>query len=627
MPTEAKLLRAAIVAAAAALIVTACKPAARVEERQVIVYSPRSCPVDQARAFAVVYAGGDFEPSADAPPVASLFLRDVDAPMAALPSATRSLVVDVTHPAQGVDWRGVATVPPQGPVSVLVWPQGETCRLSRNVIPREGAIFGVFGHHLLVAGGRATSAATVPETYVGDLSRGVLDSLKLGLGTRRTKASVTSSRQVDAAPTAAIVAGGEDPDTGVALASAEIYVPDATSREKLGDFDRTRVSLSEPRSEHGAVMLHNGETLLVGGMGLGGPLRTLEIIDPVSRNARLAGALLLVPRRAPTVLRLASGEILVAGGVDARGEPVPTLEWFAPDASRPTKRPQDLVTGRERGFVALDAGGALAVIAPTDTSAPNFNNVWMITAEGGLEPGVALDPTELEVVRLFPGTDGAPALWTGKRWMRWQPWFGAFQAIADAPTSGPGAGAVASGDAGLALWIEDAVAPSDMSVTGTFVAGYRFSTRSEFAAAPKPLLDDGPAFFVPDRLAGPGRPVRYDNAIGLVLGPGASAFLADLTFADVDVDLDVTSAAPYVVMRQTDGVEVEIGGVACAFAAAARQHLHVERRGSAVSAAIDGGEPRACPGTIAEGARVSIGLRGNAGVPSSSATHFSVSRR
>ncbi len=61
----------------------------------------------------------------------------------------------------------------------------------------------------------------------------------------------------------------------------------------------------------------------------GNVLASLEAIDPVAQRARTGGlALLAVPRADPVVLRLASGEILVAGGVDATGLPVSTLEWF-----------------------------------------------------------------------------------------------------------------------------------------------------------------------------------------------------------------------------------------------------------------------------------------------------------
>jgi hypothetical protein len=354
----------------------------------------------------------------------------------------------------------------------------------------------------------------------------------------------------------------------------------------------------------------------------------MEIVDPVQRRAHLATALLGVAREQPTVIRLSSGEILVAGGIDARGNPVPTIEWFAPDASRSTKRPIDLVTGRERAFVPLEAGGALAVVVPV-TPSPDFKTVWVISADGTLEPGLPLDPTTLDMVRLFPGAEGAPALWTGRRWMRWSPWFGAFQPIADAPerggaqpAPGPTLDVIANGDQGLAVWLDDRVE------AGMNLTGFRFATRSRFGAVPKPLLIAGPDQLAPDRLAGfPGSSIRFESERGLILGPGASAFLTDVTFASFELEIDVTAAAATIVLRQEDGIELEVGGAGCAFAQAATQRLSVARRGRRVSVSVDGAPPRTCPSELAPNARVSLGLRGAQGVGQSGSRNLRVTRR
>src|SRR5262249_34916311 len=149
----------------------------------------------------------------------------------------------------------------------------------------------------------------------------------------------------------ALVAGGHDPDSGDGtpyqpLATAEVYLPKLGAPGDVGDFEQATIALSEPRTRHAGVVLSTGETLLVGGRGSAGPLRTMEIVDPTTRRAHTAGiALLQVARDKPTALRLSNGEILVAGGLDANGNPVTTLEWFAPDASHATKRPTDLVMG------------------------------------------------------------------------------------------------------------------------------------------------------------------------------------------------------------------------------------------------------------------------------------------
>ena len=622
---------ASILAFAVAVLAlgSSCSRDPEIVERPVVIYSPRACPVSQSQAYSVIYAGGDFEPSIERPPTAGVFLRDVGRTMADLPKETRSLVVDIS---QGdVDWRGLSDVPKAGPINVLVWPGGESCRLTRDIERRSEMALGVFGRHFIVAGGRSLDGSQVPHTYVGDLATGAIERLEFGLNTRRANPSITEFRSPSDGdgPSPALVAGGHDPDSGMgqepirAIATAEIYVPKIGAPSDVGDFDRQRIELSEPRTRHGAVVLATGETLLVGGRGPAGPLRTMEIVDPVTRRARTAGvALLNVARESPTVLRLASGEILVAGGLDARKSQVPTLEWFAPDASRATKRPVDLVTGQERAFVALEAGGALAVIRPEIGSSPDFKTVWVISADGTLAPGLPLDPATLDTVRLFAGAEGAPALWTGRRWMRWSPWFGGFEAIADAPEKGPALDAIASGDPGLALWLDD------RNEAGMNVTGFRFATRTRFGAVPKPLLVAGTEQLAPDRLAGtPGSAISFDSARGLVLGTGASAFLTDVTFADFELQIDVTAAAPMVVLRPERGPELEVGGASCAFAQSANQVLDVKRRGRRVTVSVDGAPERACPVELDPGVRVSLGLRGSQGAGVSAARNLRVTRR
>lgn len=606
-----------------AVCVASCSLDPEIEQRPVFVYSPRACPVSQSEAYSVIYAGGDFEPSLEHPPTASVFLREVGRTMQDLPKATRSVVVDISQ-GDGA-WRGLTDIPAKGPINVLVWPGGASCNLTRDVERRTEMALGVVGHHVVVAGGRSLEGSQVPHTYVGDLTTGAIERLAFGLNTRRSWPTITAFRgpnDVDGV-LSALVAGGEDPDSGGALATAEIYVPKLGAPSDVGDFDRQRIDLSESRTRHAAVVLASRETLLVGGVGPAGPLRTMEIIDPFTRRARTSGvALLRVARREPSAIRLSTGEILVAGGVDAKGNPVPTLEWFSPDASRPTKRPIDLVTGRQRAIVPLEAGGALAVILPEPNSPPDFKTVWVISADGTLEPALPVDPATLDTVRLFAGAEGAPVLWTGRRWMRWSPWFGAFQPIADAPATGPSGDAIASGDSGLALWLDD------RHGAGMSVTGFRFAARTRFDAVPKPLLVTGPEQLAPDRLAGfPGTSLRFEPERGLILGPGASAFLTDVTLADFELEVDVTAAAPSVVLRLESGTELEVGGEGCAFAQAATNHLVVKRRGRRVDVRVDDAPFRRCPTDLEADGRVSVGLRGIQGVGMSGARNLLVTRQ
>lgn len=618
-----------LIALIAVAVAGACRPSPRIEERQIVVYAPKSCPVAQSEAFSVVYGNGDFDDSQST--VSSLYLRDVGSELTELPAKTRSVIVDVSHPERKIDWRGTAEVPPDGPVNVLVWPGGETCKLSANVEPRTEVTLAVFGRHLMVAGGSLPNK--VPNTFVGDLSTGIVDSLAFGLGTRRSRPTITAFRQTpDQDPSPALVAGGEDPQTQTPLGTAEVYIPNRGAPGDIGDFESARIDLSEPRTKHAAVVLASGETLLVGGIGqFGAPLSTMEIIDPKTRRYRTNGVATLEKARTnPTVLRLASGEIFVAGGLDRSNLPVSKLEWFAPDASRPSKRALDLVTGQERAFVALEGGGALAVVRPQE-GVTDFSTVWVISADGTLEPGLPIDPTTLEPgIRLFPGTDGAPVLWTGHRWLRWQPWFGAFQPIPDAPTRGPRSPAIASGDKGLALWLDDRAEDphEDVALENLlFVRGYRFATRTRFGSVKNPLLADGTDGLAPDRLAGtPGSSIRFVPDRGLELGPGASAFVTDVTYADVAVELD-GPFAPSIVLRQEDGRELEVGGAACAFAQNAMKTIRVERTGKRVTVRADDGDARACPTELDAAARIAIGVRGAGGTGVSVAHNLRISRR
>lgn len=568
---------------AAALIglLVCCNRDPEIVQRPIIVNSPKSCPVTNA-AFAAMYAGGDF----DNPPLSSQRLKDIGREMPAFPANTRSLVVDISE--GDISARGVGRVAETGPTNVLVWRASQVCDLTQNVEPRTDMAFAVFGQHFMVVGGSAT---TNPSTYVGDLTTGAIEKLPFGIKTPRVRPTVTPFGD------GALVAGG---------ASAEVY------SSALRDFEPASIDLAQERTRHGAVQLGTGETLLVGGRDRNGTLlSSMEIIDPAEHRTRTSRvASLTVPRESPAVLRLANGEILVAGGFDANGDAIPTLEWFSRDVSAATKRPVDLVTGKERAFVPLEAGGALAIIRP-DTPTADFKTVWVISADGTLEPATEIDPMTLDRVRLFRGSDGAPIVWTGNRWLKWRPWTGDFALLDVAPPGGPLLDAVDNGDTGLALWLQSR-GSNDEELA---VVGFRFSARTPFDSVQNPLVNPNsvsPLQLAPDRLVSltaATSTIRFD-ARGIVLEAGASAFVTNVTFADFVLDLDVTASAPIVVVRDEHGAELEVGGASCGFGQSATRSLHVARKGNRVDVSADGAAARTCPTPLADGVRVSIGLRG-----------------
>ncbi len=597
------------------MAVVACRTETKVATRTVTIHAPAGCvsgqtPLD-GNAYADYFALGDFDPQ---PPPAGLPLASLGDTLAGLGADTREIVVEATE----VDrqWLGEGDIPATGNVDVLLTPAFQSCALSGSTGSRSAAVLGPFaGRQVLVVG---ANGSVSPPTYVANLNTGAVAPASPDLRTPRTGAGVT------AFGTGALVAGGMW--GGAVLDTAEVFDAD------LGGFDQQNpILLSTPRADPGAVVLATGETLLVGGVGSDGKtvLASMEIVDPTTRTVRAENvASLAVARRAPTVLLLASGEILVFGGFDASGNPVPTLEWFSSDASASTKRATDLVAGAARACIALEGGGALAVIAPPadagsgPQSAP-FQDTWVIDADGSLESATAIGGT-LTAPVLFGGAGGAPVLWTGDRWLRWQPWLGSFGALGVLDDTPAHVGDVAaSPDPGLALWID---------ATTQLVTALRFDTSGPYSPLAGPLFLSDTAATAPDSLPAPGV-IAFDSSQGLTLGPGASVFVTDRTYADVTIDVDAPTGEPtLVVLRAGTGVELEVGGVSCpgaldGNAAGHASSLHVARTGGSVAWSVAGGASGTCAApSLAADARLHVGLRGPAGAAQGVAANLRIVR-
>jgi hypothetical protein len=578
--------------------------------RTVTAYVPAACAIDGG-AYAQYVALGDYQRSGAS--ATGHLLGDVGAGLPEVDPAAQELDIVATQADR--TWTGRSTVAGTGDVDVLLWPALGSCGLTQPMGEQVGARTGSTlaslgpqpGAPALLVGG---TGMQTPRTYVAHLDTGRVAFAKPDLGTPRT-----SGASVTPFGAGALVAGGVGED-GTVLGKAEVFDP------AIDGFDQQApILLSQARSDHGAVVLATGETLLVGGVGADGktPLKSMEIVDPATRTVRAEGvASLTAARQKPTVLRLASGQILVAGGTDASG-PVTRLEWFAPDASAAARCSADLVAGSARSFVALEGGGALAVVAPPVGAPSGFGNVWIIDADCAVESAATIEGALTDPV-LFGGAGGAPVLWTGDRWLRWSPWTGSFGALAvlDAVPARVG-DAWTSPDPGLALWLD---------TTTSSLNGLRFDARGPYADLPASLLVADTSEISPDRLAAAGV-ASFDPALSaLVLAPGASAFVTDRTYADVAVDVAAPTGEPaVVVLRDEVGTELEVGGFSCPGAAApGATSAHVERRGASVTWSVAGGPSRACAIGVARGARLSVGLRGVASATRSVARDLRIVR-
>jgi hypothetical protein len=591
-----------LVLALGVLVASACHKSPVVTTRVVTAYVPAACAADGG-AYAEYFAYGDYEPAG--PPATGHLLSAVGTPLTEIDDEARSLVMTASEAERA--WEGVGPVPASGEVDVLLLPTLSSCALTNSVGERTGSTMApIGGQRVLIVGG---TGAQVPSTYVARLDTGEVDSLGTNdLQTPRTATTVTAFGE------GALVAGGLSTGNQV-RDDAEVYTVAS------GGFVATPIPLSGPRMQHGAVVLVSGQTLLVGGLATTDPtsvLGSMEIVDPTLNKSIPEGVgQLQEPRRNPTVLRLASGEILVAGGFDADGTPATTLEWFEHDGTVSlTKKPQMFVQGAGSAFVALEAGGALAVVPPP-TPTPGFQNVWVIGASGAPVAATPLQGTLTNPV-LFGGAGGAPVLWTGGGWLQWQPYAGSFGELAVLDDLPAVVGdATCSPDPGAAMWLD----PTNSQLTLL-----RFDTRNVYSSLPGPLLVaglvTGAAETSPDELDA----VSWNSGTGLTLQGGA-AFVTDRTYADVDISVVVDEGPAVVALRDVLGVETDVPGEACfpGVPSGGGYTLQVQRRGGTVTWSTDGGITGTCGPLVNGDARVSVGVRAGstmAGV----VTDFSVTR-
>jgi hypothetical protein len=480
---------------------------------------------------------------------------------------------------------GYAERGPDGVASVLLWPERQVCPIEG---PRAYPVTGggqALGYDpasqaLLLAGG---SARDQPSASVGALgfdtgTGAVTDEGEDAAALREPRAFAT----VTAFGDRLLVAGGENPlhgegDAAEPRKTAELYDPRRRS------FDAESIALVEPRSQHAAVALANGSTLLVGGRGaIGDALRVLELVNPDRRSASIAGlAALLAPRIAPSAFALDDGRVFVGGGSAADGTPLSVLEWLSADgrAHLGAVFPPEMPARYDRAFVAMPGGGVLAVggceaRAPRDDAEaeacaeacrsgcpprPGYD-AWWITRDG--EPRALEFDLAAPRPLLLGGEGGTPILATGapgeRRLYRFDPWHARFDALPVTVPAPPRAGLpAASVDVEALVWLAE-------TAEGVLLEGLRVGTRNRFArdvllvTQADPEFPDRPLHLAPDRgldeLAG------YDGALWFTEGAAARVYVAATDYADVSLEIDFEGEPPRVWLGQS-----ELGGTLCPF--------------------------------------------------------------
>ena len=517
-------------------------------------------------------------------------------------------LVGVEASARGV--RGVGYAAPPDDVHLTMWSTADACRAvlgDPGPPSRGGQAITAFD-----SGGAVLVAGLDPPTggAVSDSSFALVWNTRTGEKLPRT--SLGETHRVSWATAtpfgdSVLIAGGFD------RKFFPLHYLD--SALVLRDGVLHELSIGDPRAEHGAVVLASGATLLVGGADGRGVVGSLVTIAPTdvppfgTANVSMLGTLARA-RKLPTVMRLSTDEILVAGGVDNDRNDVPTLEWFSRDGgpcTRPdcTLDPPELAALEDVAFIALPGGGALAVGGfARDTGAPASAVSWIGNDGVVVERLPPLTPQQrgTKRVRLVAAGDGAPWLWNGNAWLRFDPWQNSFFSPDAAPEDGPDDDlpAPVAVDPGLFVWLARTITPDTLEEK-TALRGFRHGVRGPYTHDPDFLLAD-------PRHMSPSHPPRTDghlwaDAEGLHLSESAGVVMTDTTYGNV------------VVSGETSGSSLptlELGGWAigppgpCPWPRTGTKFT-VTRAGRTLLVAVDGEAPKDCPGPDG---RVTVGLRG-----------------
>lgn len=522
---------------------------------RVALHLPERCAENLGPLSIQLEALGDFEASSLTSETVAGDGRGIEL---RFPDGTQS--VDAQGVAGRSKWQGIGDRTPGGDVDVLLWPDRSACPLWRgsdadkSPFPAvtDGVAVGISERErlLLAVGGLTPSSDAARAVWI-HLDTGEAAEVADGLLPGRAFASVT-----ELGKGALVVAGGVDPTVSQDLTlsppldSAAVFYVDERR------FDRNRpIQLSVARARHGAAVLSDGSTLLVGGSGpTGVALSTVETISPTDLAAKVAGLATLTRARIwPTVLTLDDGSVFVGGGTDSTGHPVHVLEWLSPDASDTTPK-TSLGIAPVHAFAALPGGSVVGVgVCASESSC---SDDACLAAECGTavtwirESGAtdALPPLDFapSAAALIDASDAAPWLSAegpnGRVLLRFDPWSGRFAVPADLPDRLPSPlSPHVTTDPGAFAWIDD--------VDGTpTVLGFRHDVRGVFTRDITPLFLVDATHAVADRapLGVPQTGIGFDGA-GLSLTKGARASVTETRYGALTLEITVTSGpAPIV---------------------------------------------------------------------------------
>jgi len=230
--------------------------------------------------------------------------------------------------------------------------------------PRTGHTATLLGNGtVLMAAGSTSSTAEILDPV-----RGTSTPVSGGM------AAIRFGHTATALPDGTVLIAGGAGTSGTVVNSAEVFDP-----ARLPPVFEPALTMSDARTGGAAVLLANPtQVMLVGGTDGSNLVAPVALFTPnVGRTHGIfaRGPVLGTPRNQPSATLLPDGQVLVAGGADASGQPLGTAEVLDPGRSAFTALASTLTPSRSgatatllpSGLVLLagGAGGTPAVAEPT----------------------------------------------------------------------------------------------------------------------------------------------------------------------------------------------------------------------------------------------------------------------
>jgi cellulose synthase/poly-beta-1,6-N-acetylglucosamine synthase-like glycosyltransferase/transposase len=255
--------------------------------------------------------------------------------------------------------------------------------LTNNMIVRRAnsSIITLNDGRALVAGGQTDYGSALTTTEIFDPNT---NTFVAGTGMPTARNNFTMVK-LNSGKVAAI-GGATNSFIGAGVSSIDLFDPSTNT------WTAAAGGLNTARADANAVLLNNGEVLIVGGYDGSTYHSVAEIFNPVTNTTRRVSGL-ITPRRAPFMGKLLDGKVVVGGGFTTGGAGSSSSEIYDPVADSWSSLGNmaagpDNLYNISNGYSAILLGNGKLYVPPSSglsTTAQLFEpltNTWTSTASG-----------------------------------------------------------------------------------------------------------------------------------------------------------------------------------------------------------------------------------------------------